>query len=71
MRTIMAQGSFSGTGTWIIDSYGCRSSDEELPCSRKAISPVWSYEQSVTQKWIPVDLSDTLCVALSYSVDFY
>lgn len=29
---------------------------------RKAISPVWSYEQSVTQKWIPVDLTDNLCV---------
>ncbi|GHJ84828.1 hypothetical protein NliqN6_1230 [Naganishia liquefaciens] len=26
----------------------------------KAISPVWSYEQSVTQNWIPVDLTDTL-----------
>ncbi|KAJ9114663.1 hypothetical protein QFC22_005539 [Naganishia vaughanmartiniae] len=26
----------------------------------KAISPVWSYEQSVTQRWIPTDLDDTL-----------
>lgn len=31
-----------------------------LLLNRKAISPVWSYEQSVTQRWIPVDLDDTL-----------
>ena len=53
---------------WCVSDRSCMSPKELIVGLgfRKAISPVWSYEQSVTQNWIPVDMTDTLCVGSRY-----